>query len=166
MVRAAGDMSITFRELPGKNGTPQIELSIPDHVWTSNAIDTSGFNEPRIPDLKLPVRCQVPLSFFQDAIRLGECISDAVTMTHDRGWLSLYFKGDHESSESRIGTEAEGVAKSLFPLDYFINFFRSLDEEGMVEVQLGKDYPMFVSGETRSGVRFRYYLAPKMTMRA
>lgn len=166
MLRAGGERSVTLRHLPGKNGTMLIDLSMPGgHAWRFDEIEDERFNSPRIPATVPSVRFYVPAAFIQDAIKLGECVSDHVVISHGDGEAVFAFgMGDSDgSSVSRFRTGASGKARSTFPLDYFNSFFRAIGGQVALQVELGTDHPFMVSGETASGVRFRYYLAPRIT---
>ncbi len=132
-------------------------------------VDTSGINDPKVPQLSLSAKVRIAVDELQQGIRASETISDHIALTASPEGFELSCEGDTDSASLVVPKdklerlEAEGTYCSLFPLDYFANLVKAIPAGTVVNIELDKDYPINIRFEIAEGKgRVDYLLAPRI----
>ena len=134
-----------------------------------NLVDTAGMNDPKVPQLSLPVNIDVTVSELQRGMKAAESVSDHIALSADADSFELFCEGDTDSvslkltKEKLAGISASSKVKSLFPLDYFSNLVKAIPSDTVVRISLGSDYPVKLSFSFAGGNgSVGYLLAPRI----
>jgi len=136
-------------------------------------IDTSGFCDPKVPNLNLPDTFTINQEYLVTALEQCGNVSDHVAIEGDiQGNLKIYSSGDTDGVKATIPKDLmDNVRmtesfKSLFPLDYLQTIAKA-SQFGMLlkgqelNVCMGNDYPIKIMAETKDwGIT--YLLAPRI----
>ncbi|WP_019176118.1 proliferating cell nuclear antigen (pcna) [Methanomassiliicoccus luminyensis] len=134
-----------------------------------NLVDTTGMNDPKVPNVSLPTKIAVTSDELQKGIRAAESVSDHIALTASPDGFEMFSEGDTDSvslklpKELLISIECDEKVRSLFPLDYFSNMVRSIPGGSVVSINLGSDYPVklqFDIADKKGSVN--YLLAPRI----
>lgn len=134
-----------------------------------NLVDTTGMNDPKVPNLSLPAKIAVTSDELQKGIRAAESVSDHIALNASPEGFEMFSEGDTDSVSLKlpkdllISLEVSEKVKSLFPLDYFSNMVRSIPAGSVVSINLGSDYPVkleFDIADKKGSVN--YLLAPRI----
>jgi hypothetical protein len=154
----------------------RLTLRAKNKVRTMGLVDAQGLAKPNFPPVEshLPALFKISVAELSDITRNAALISDHLAITVNRAGVVFRAEGDVDNYEAtfppdelailrlddkdNLGVAVEQV-RSLFPLDYFDSFVRSL--KGAVEdvkIRLGQDYPMVITWDGLT--EGRYALAP------
>ena len=168
----------TVLKLAGPNDTIRMEhdpdqgrltITIGNIVRRMSVVDTSGMNDPKVPQMELPVSVKIPIDQLQKGIRAAESISDVdhIKIEVNSEGFELSCAGDTELASLRVPASdlvisAESSAHSMYPLDYFSNIVKVIPSES-VEVQLDTDFPVKLLFDIAEGhAHITYLLAPRI----
>ena len=131
-------------------------------------IDTTGMNDPKVPQLNLSATITVPIEELQKGIRAVESISDHITLKAGPEFFELSCEGDTDSvslkldaSSAKIDTETDVC--SMFPPDYLANIIKAIPAGTKVNIELDNDYPVkLVFALAEGAATVDYLLAPRI----
>lgn len=159
----------------GENVT--IELDEEDHKlkvsvgalsYTVGLIDPTAIRkEPRIPEVDLPTSVTLDGRVLHKAIKAAEKVSDHVILGISDDIFFMEARGDIDSLKLKIpATELLGMrpgeSRSLFSLDYCIDFAKAAAKSGEVTLEMGIDYPMRMLFNVNKYIKVIYMLAPRI----
>ena len=132
-------------------------------------VETAGMSEPKVPNLSLPSTIKLKARELSMGIKASESVSDHISLTATPDGFELVSEGDtdsvnlHLSKEQLEELECSEQTRSLFSLDYFSNMVKSIDNEAVVTLNLGTDYPVKLEFDFADGNgKVRYLLAPRI----
>ena len=165
-------------KLAGPNDTIRMEhdpdqgrltITIGNIVRRMSVVDTSGMNDPKVPQMELPVSVKIPIDQLQKGIRAAESISDHIKLMADPNGFELSCEGDMDYASLRVPVSdlesivADAPVTSLYPLDYFSNIVKVIPAGTVVDIQLDNDYPVkFLFNLAEGHARVVYFLAPRI----
>ena len=168
----------TVLKLAGPNDTIRMEhdpdqgrltITIGNIVRRMSVVDTSGMNDPKVPQMELPVSVKIPIDQLQKGIRAAESISDHIKLMADPNGFELSCEGDMDYASLRVPVSdlesivADAPVTSLYPLDYFSNIVKVIPAGTVVDIQLDNDYPVkFLFNLAEGHARVVYFLAPRI----
>jgi len=167
VLKLAGSGDVLSMEQDESQG--RLILKVGNITRRMNLVDTSGMNDPKVPQLSLPVNVDVAVSELQRGIKAAESVSDHIALSADEESFELFCEGDTDSVSLKLdkaklaGITASSKVRSLFPLDYFSNLVKAIPSDTIVKISLGNDYPVkltfdFAGGNGTVG----YLLAPRI----
>jgi len=133
-------------------------------------VDSSGFSDPKVPNLSLPVAIKLNSAELQKGLKASQSISDyltfncqedklVMTSTEDLSSMTLELRKDEEFVQENF----EGPAKSSFSLDYFSQLMKGVGSNRDIVLHLGNSYPLKLEFEFSEGNgHVRYLLAPRI----
>lgn len=133
-------------------------------------VDSSGFSDPKVPNLSLPVSLKLNSAELQKGLKASQSISDyltfnctedklVITSTEDLSSMTLELKKGSEYIEEKF----EGTAKSSFSLDYFSQLMKGVGTNRDIMLHIGNSYPLKIEFEFSDGLgKVRYLLAPRI----
>lgn len=133
-------------------------------------VDSSGFSDPKVPNLSLPVSIKLNSAELQKGLKASQSISDYLTFncqedrlimtsTEDLSSMTLELRKDVEY----VSEKFEGAAKSSFSLDYFSQLMKGVGPNRDIVLHIGNSYPLKLEFEFADGLgRTRYLLAPRI----
>jgi proliferating cell nuclear antigen len=160
-----------------KGENVQIELDEESHKlkvgvgslsYTVGLIDPTAIGkEPRIPDVDLPTSVTLDGRVLHKALKAAEKVSDHVVLGISDDIFYMEAKGDIDSLKLKIpATELIGLkpgeSRSLFSLDYCVDFAKSAAKAGEVTLEMGIDYPMRMLFQVNKYIKVIYMLAPRI----
>jgi len=133
-------------------------------------VDSSGFSDPKVPNLALPVTIKLNSAELQKGLKASQSISDYLTFICQEDSLTMTSTEDLSSMtlELKKGLEYisekfEGPAKSSFSLDYFSQLMKGVGANRDIMLHIGNSYPLKLEFEFADGTgRARYLLAPRI----
>jgi len=133
-------------------------------------VDSSGFSDPKVPNLQLPVGLKLNSGELQKGLKVSASISDYITFDCTEGKLVMTSSEDLSSMTLDLmkGEEYEELnfekpAKSSFSLDYFSQLMKGVGPNRDIEFSLGNSYPLKIEFEFAEGKgHARYLLAPRI----
>jgi proliferating cell nuclear antigen len=132
-------------------------------------VETAGMSEPKVPNLSLPSTIRLKARELSMGIKASESVSDHISLTATPEGFELVSEGDtdsvnlHLSKEQLEGLDCSEETRSLFSLDYFSNMVKSIDNDAVVTLNLGTDYPVKLEFDFADGNgKVRYLLAPRI----
>jgi proliferating cell nuclear antigen len=131
-------------------------------------IDTSGMNDPKVPQLNLLATITVPIEELQKGIRAVESISDHITLKAGPEFFELSCEGDTDSVSLRLDSSNAKISTgsdvcSMFPPDYLANIIKAIPSGTQVDIELDNDYPVkLVFSIADETVSVEYLLAPRI----
>lgn len=131
-------------------------------------IDTTGMNDPKVPQLSLAADIVVPVEELQKGIRAVESISDHITLKAGPEFFELSCEGDTDSVSLKLDSSVAKIdvgseVCSMFPPDYLANIIKAIPSGTQVSIKLDNDYPVklvFALGD--GAARVDYLLAPRI----
>lgn len=131
-------------------------------------IDTTGMNDPKVPQLNLSATITVPVEELHKGIRAVESISDHITLKAGPEFFELSCEGDTDSvslkldaSSAKISTDTDVC--SMFPPDYLANIIKAIPSGTQVDIELDNDYPVkLVFALADGAAKVDYLLAPRI----
>jgi len=133
-------------------------------------VDSSGFSDPKVPNLTLPVSLKLNSAELQKGLKASQSLSDyltfncqddklTMTSTEDLSSMTLELKKGVEFAQEKF----EGPAKSSFSLDYFSQLMKGVGANRDIVLQIGNSYPLKLEFEFSDGLgKVRYLLAPRI----
>ena len=131
-------------------------------------IDTTGMNDPKVPQLNLAATINVPVEELQKGIRAVESISDHITLKAGPDFFELSCEGDTDSVSLKLDNTTAQIAAdsevcSMFPPDYLANIIKAIPSGTRVNIELDNDYPVkFVFALSDGAANVDYLLAPRI----
>jgi proliferating cell nuclear antigen len=149
--------------------TNRLIVRIGNLVRRMALIDTAGMPDPKMPDLKLPVKIVLKASELNRGVRASEAVSDHLALSADKENFELYAEGDTDTVNLKLPKDllldltAPNKCKSLFSIDYFSNMIKSVKGEDPITIKLGNDNPTRVEFDIadKKG-HVNYLLAPRI----
>jgi proliferating cell nuclear antigen len=150
------------------DSTGKLVFKVGNITRRMSLIDTTGMNDPKVPQLNLAAQIAVPVEELQKGIRAVESISDHIKLKAGPEFFELSCEGDTDSvslkldsSSAKIDTESDVC--SLFPPDYLANIIKAIPSGTQVHIELDNDYPVkLVFGLADGAVKVDYLLAPRI----
>ncbi len=133
-------------------------------------VDSSGFSDPKVPNLTLPVSLKLNSAELQKGLKASQSISDyltfncqedrlTMTSTEDLSSMTLELKKDVDYMQEKF----EGVAKSSFSLDYFSQLMKGVGPNRDIILNLGNSYPLKMEFDfSEPNGHVKYLLAPRI----
>ncbi|MCL2607537.1 MAG: proliferating cell nuclear antigen (pcna) [Methanomassiliicoccaceae archaeon] len=144
-------------------------LKVGNITRSMNLVDTSGMNDPKVPQLSLPANVDVAVSELQRGMKAAESVSDHIALSADADTFELFCEGNTDTVSLKLdrtklaGITATSKVRSLFPLDYFANLVKAIPSDTIVKISLGDDYPVKLSFNFADGNgSVGYLLAPRI----
>ncbi len=131
-------------------------------------IDTTGMNDPKVPQLSLTANISVPIEELQKGIRAVESISDHITLKAGPEFFELSCEGDTDSVSLKLDNTAAKIETdsdvcSMFPPEYLANIIKAIPTGTQVNIELDNDYPVkLVFALAEGAARVSYLLAPRI----
>mgnify|MGYP006284266665 CR=1 FL=1 len=133
-------------------------------------VDASGFSDPKVPNLSLPVSLKLNSGELNKALKISASISDYITFSCTEESLVMTSSEDLSSMKLELqkGVEYEQLefqepCKSSFSLDYFNHMMKGVGNNRDIEINIGDSYPLKLDFEFAEGNgKARYLLAPRI----
>jgi len=163
---AKGD-DIVHMKLDSDN---RLVVSMSNLTLKSPLVDSSGFSDPKVPNLALPVTLKLNSGELQKALKVSASISDYITFdcsedklvmtsSEDLSSMTLELFKDKEYEQKNF----EKPAKSSFSLDYFSQLMKGVGTNRDIEINLGVSYPLKMDFDFAEDMgHARYLLAPRI----
>ena len=150
------------------DATGKLVFKVGNITRRMSLIDTTGMNDPKVPQLNLSATITVPIEELQKGIRAVESISDHITLKAGPEFFELSCEGDTDSvslkldaSSAKIDTETDVC--SMFPPDYLANIIKAIPAGTKVNIELDNDYPVkLVFALAEGAATVDYLLAPRI----
>ncbi len=146
----------------------KLKVSVGSLSYTVGLIDPTAIRkEPRIPDVDLPTSATMDGRVLHKAIKAAEKVSDHVVLGVSDDVFFMEARGDIDSLKLKIpATELLGMrpgeSRSLFSLDYCVDFAKVAAKSGEVILEMGIDYPMRILFNVNKYIKVIYMLAPRI----
>ena len=146
----------------------KLKIGVGSLSYTLSLIDPAAIRkEPRIPDVDLPTSVTLDGRVLHKALKAAEKVSDHVVLGISDDTFFMEAKGDIDSLKLKIpATELIGLkpgeSRSLFSLDYCMDFAKSAAKAGEVTIEMGLDYPMRMLFSVNKFIKVIYMLAPRI----
>ena len=150
------------------DATGKLVFKVGNITRRMSLIDTTGMNDPKVPQLNLTATITVPIEELQKGIRAVESISGHITLKAGPEFFELSCEGDTDSvslrldpSSAKISTDSDVC--SMFPPDYLANIIKAIPSGTQVDIELDNDYPMkLVFALADGAAKVDYLLAPRI----
>jgi len=150
------------------DATGKLVFKVGNITRRMSLIDTTGMNDPKVPQLNLTATITVPIEELQKRVRAVESISDHITLKAGPEFFELSCEGDTDSvslrldpSSAKISTDSDVC--SMFPPDYLANIIKAIPSGTQVDIELDNDYPMkLVFALADGAAKVDYLLAPRI----
>ena len=124
--------------------------------------------EQKIPDLKFPVKVDMPTFIFNEAIEDMDIISDSVGLLAEEGKFIVEASGN--TSEGRIEINNDETVsvivsektKAKYSLEYMKKIIKGSKLADKVSVEFGQDYPLKVEYRVTDKLLLSTILAPRV----
>ena len=146
----------------------KLKIGVGSLSYTLSLIDPTAIHkEPRIPDVDLPTSVTLDGRVLHKALKAAEKVSDHVILGVSDDLFFMEAKGDIDSLKLKIpATELLGLkpgeSRSLFSLDYCVDFAKAASKAGEVTLEMGIDYPMRMIFQVNKYIKVIYMLAPRI----
>jgi len=161
---ASGTDNIEFSLDAEKN---QTVMKLGSITRMFSLIDPSGYSEPKIPELTMTAEVHIEAKELQSGVKAIADVSDHLRMKKEGD--SFYLIGEGDVDEVEFKTDKDQLDKlegdnamSLFPLDYFSDFVKSIPSGDTLEIHFANDYPCRIDTDTKDGWSVTYMLAPRI----
>ncbi|MBE6518878.1 MAG: DNA polymerase sliding clamp [Thermoplasmata archaeon] len=150
------------------DSTGKLVFKVGNITRRMSLIDTTGMNDPKVPQLNLATNILVPIEELQKGIRAVESISDHITLKAGPDYFELSSEGDTDSVYLRLDAsaakiEASSEVCSMFPPDYLSNIIKAIPSGTQVNIELDNDYPVkLVFALADGAAKVSYLLAPRI----
>lgn len=131
--------------------------------------DPTGMLKMKLPDLGLPFKVDASPEKMLRFFKIASNLSDNVVIYNEKDDRFTYLSVDGDNGKAKMcigGPEKvvnkKAVGRSAFPLDYFDNTLRTVEECKKVTLHFGEDYPINIFGETESHVKFQFMISPRI----
>lgn len=132
-------------------------------------LDTAGMTDPSVPQLDLPINVKLLGKHLQTGVKASQNIADHIAISAGPDGFEIFSEEDEDSVRLALSKdEVENIdasesVRSLFALDYFSNMIKSVASNTIVELELGRDYPIKVKFEFAQGNgKVMFLLAPRI----
>jgi proliferating cell nuclear antigen len=133
-------------------------------------VDASGFSDPKVPNLQLPVGLKLNSGELHKGLKVSASISDYITFDCTEGKLIMTSSEDLSSMTLELGKgreyeeiSFEKPAKSSFSLDYFTQLMKGVGPNRDISLNLGNSYPLKMDFDFADDFgHARYLLAPRI----
>lgn len=148
----------------------RLTMTIGNIVRRMALVDTGSLNDPKVPQVELPMSAKLSIDQLQKGIRAAESISDAdhVKIRIAPAGFELSCSGDTDLASLMVpadeleALEADDEAQSLYPIDYFSNIIKAISSSS-VNVLLDTDLPVKLLFDLADGhAHVTYLLAPRI----
>ena len=136
--------------------------------YSLSLIDPSAIRrEPKIPEIELPAKIVMTVENFKQALNAANKFSDYVILETSDSGLKLQADGDIDKitayfRDSEVIEFNGAKAKSMFGIDYLMQFFSVPDKNSVVTLRLGDNYPLHLTFEIQDGFTLEYFQAPRI----
>jgi proliferating cell nuclear antigen len=150
------------------DATGKLVFKVGNITRRMSLIDTTGMNDPKVPQLSLMANIEVPVEELQKGIRAVESISDHITLKAGPEFFELSCEGDTDSVSLRLDSSAAKIDTksdvcSMFPPDYLANIIKAIPSGTKVNIELDNDYPVKLVFTLANGeATVDYLLAPRI----
>jgi proliferating cell nuclear antigen len=150
------------------DATGKLVFKVGNITRRMSLIDTSGMNDPKVPQLSLTASIVVPIEELQKGIRAVESISDHITLKAGPEFFELSCEGDTDSVSLKLDASSASIETdtdvcSMFPPDYLANIIKAIPSGTKVNIELDNDYPVkFIFTLADGAVKVDYLLAPRI----
>jgi len=124
--------------------------------------------EPKIPQLDLPAKIVLDAGEFKKAITAANKISDQVVFRSDETGFYIEAEGDVDKitfhmSDAELIEFNKAEARSMFGIEYLLEFCKVAGSGDLLTIYLGTDYPVRLVFDVADGkVKVEYILAPRL----
>ncbi|MFW3146391.1 MAG: proliferating cell nuclear antigen (pcna) [Thermoplasmatota archaeon] len=133
-------------------------------------VDASGFSDPKVPNLQLPVGIKLNSGELHKGLKVSASISDYITFDCSEDSLVMTSSEDLSSMtlELKKGEQYETInfekpAKSSFSLDYFSQLMKGVGPNRDIILNIGNSYPLKMEFDfSEEAGHARYLLAPRI----
>ncbi len=166
-LRGAKSEDIVKMKLDSDN---RLVVSMSNLTLKMPLVDASGFSDPKVPNLELPVGLKLNSGELQKGLKVSASISDYITFDCTEEKLVMTSSEDLSSMTLDLikGQEYEEMkfekpAKSSFSLDYFTQLMKGVGPNRDINLSLGNSYPMKLEFDfAEEQGHSRYLLAPRI----
>ncbi len=141
--------------------------------FTLSPLDPDSIRqEPDIPDMELPGRVELKSTYFTHAVKTAENYGDHITvgMDGEEDIFKMQAEGDTDDWEARLNRDHSSVdaletatVTSMFSLDYFKDIRKGLQDDIVVAMELGQEFPIRMMFDfLDSNVSVTYMIAPRI----
>lgn len=124
----------------------------------------------KVPELKFPVTIQMQSAMLVDAIEDVDIVAESVSFSAERSKLVISAEGDlskakieiAEDDQTKILSDAAGVVKSKYSIEYLKKMIQGAKIADDVTVQFSKDYPLKLEFKAMNKVQLAFILAPRV----
>ncbi|MCU0798808.1 MAG: DNA polymerase sliding clamp [Candidatus Thermoplasmatota archaeon] len=163
---AKGDDTVLMKLDPDN----RLVVSMSNLTLKMPLVDTSGFSDPKVPNLQLPVGLKLNSGELQKGLKVSASISDYITFDCSQEKLVMTSSEDLSSMTLDLlkGKDYEEVsfekpAKSSFSLDYFSQLMKGVGTNRDIVLNLGNSYPLRLEFDfAEPNGHARYLLAPRI----
>ena len=127
--------------------------------------------EQRIPDLKFPLRIQLPTMVFDEAIEDMSIVAESVALTASSQKLIIESEGNTNAARSEIPNAAEidikiagtEEIKSKYSIEYLKKMIKASKLADFMTIQFNKDYPLKLDYLIKDKLELSFILAPRVS---
>lgn len=127
--------------------------------------------EQRIPDLKFPLRIQMPTVVFDEAIEDMSIVAESVALTASSQKLTIESEGNMNAAKSEIPNASETdikiagteEIKSKYSIEYLKKMIKAGKLADFMTIQFSKDYPLKLDYLIKDKLELSFILAPRVS---
>jgi len=127
--------------------------------------------EQRIPDLKFPLRIQLPTMVFDEAIEDMSIVAESVALTASAQKLVIESEGNMNAARSEIPNASETEIKiagteeikSKYSIEYLKKMIKASKLADFMTIQFSKDYPLKLDYLIKDKLELSFILAPRVS---
>ncbi len=132
-------------------------------------LDTAGMTDPNVPQLDLPIHLVIEGKHLLKGVKASQNISDHIALTAGPDGFDMFSEEDEDlvrlslSKDDIKELDAPEEVRSLFALDYFSSMIKSVSGDTLIQLELGRDYPVKLEFDFAEGNgHVRFLLAPRI----
>jgi len=126
--------------------------------------------EQKIPDLKFPVKIDMPTGIFNEAIQDVDVVAESVTFVAEPNKFTVQAEGDlsqakieiNEDSDTKVNVEGNEKIKAKYSVEYLKKMINGSKIADNVIIQFNKDYPLKLEYKSLDKVMLSFILAPRV----
>ena len=125
--------------------------------------------EPKMPQIELPVKVIMNGKSFRDGINAAGKVGDYIAFDVNDEGLKMSSEGNTSEMELEILKDELDVfertedVRSMFDLEYLTDISKALGKSDLIELGIGKDYPLKVVSRFKNGEgEIKFLLAPRI----
>ena len=126
--------------------------------------------EQKIPDLKFPLKVEMPTMLFDEAIEDMDIISDSVALISEKDRIIIQSQSKLNSAKVEITTDEETViekeddekVKSKYSTEYLKKIIKGSKLSNNVNLYFDNDYPLKVEYKVMDKLLLTFILAPRV----